>query len=345
MYRLIRPFLFQIDAEKAHQLTLRALHYLPHTCFSKPNNEVVSAMGLEFPHPIGLAAGLDKNGEHLDALAKLGFSFIEVGTVTPRPQVGNPKPRLFRIPTAGAIINRMGFNNHGVDALIANVQRATYRGILGINIGKNKETSLQQAADDYLYCLRKVYPHASYVTINISSPNTPDLRQLQLGEYFSNLINSLREEQLHLADVHQRYVPLVVKLSPDETDETLKKMADVIVSLGIEGIIATNTTSARDAVCDLPHGDEPGGLSGQPLALQSTHCLSVLKQVVGRDVTLIGVGGIDNPIRAIEKLQAGATLLQVYTGLIYQGPGLVNRLVDGIAHWHNRIPSPVEGAH
>ena len=331
MYPFIRPFLFQLDAEKAHHIALSTLHYLPQHWFAKPIGNAVRVMGLDFPHPVGLAAGMDKNGEHLEALAKLGFSFIEVGTVTPRPQVGNPKPRLFRIPTAGAIINRMGFNNHGVDVLVANVQKAQYQGVLGINIGKNKETPLQNAVDDYLYCLRKVYLHASYVTINISSPNTPDLRQLQLGDYFRHLINSLREEQLHLADLHQHYVPLVVKLSPDETDETLKKMAEVIVSLGIEGIIATNTTCARDAVNDLPYGDESGGLSGQPLVSQSIHCLRVLKQVVGTDVALIGVGGIDNPAVACEKLQAGASLLQIYTGLIYQGPGLVKTVVDGIS--------------
>ncbi len=331
MYQLIRPLLFRLDPEVAHHVGLSALHYLPGCCFDKPKNSSVSAMGLEFPHPIGLAAGLDKNGEHLDVLAKLGFSFIELGTVTPRPQVGNPKPRLFRIPKAHALINRMGFNNHGVDVLLANVKKAQYRGILGINIGKNKETPLEKAVDDYLYCLRKVYLHASYVTVNISSPNTPDLRELQQIYYFKHLINELREEQLQLADVHQRYVPIVVKISPDESDETLKKMADVIVSLGLDGMIATNTTCARDAVHALPYGDEPGGLSGQPLVRQSTHCLQVLKQVVGDDVVLIGVGGIDNLDVANEKLQAGASLLQVYTGLIYQGPGLVKTLVKGLS--------------
>lgn len=328
MYQLLRPFLFSLDAEKAHRLTLSALHYLPHFCFAKPKGEAIHAMGIEFPHAVGLAAGLDKNGEHLDALAKLGFSFIELGTVTPRPQEGNPKPRLFRIPAAQAIINRMGFNNHGVDALVANVKKSHYQGILGINIGKNKDTPLEKAVDDYLYCLRKVYLHASYVTINVSSPNTPDLRQLQQGEYFRNLINELREEQLQLADQHQNYVPLVVKLSPDETDETLKQIADVIVSLGVDGIIATNTTCSRDAVSALQYGNEVGGLSGRPVASLSTHCLKVLKQVVGDDATLIGVGGIDSPAAANEKLEAGASLLQVYTGLIYQGPGIVSNIAS-----------------
>lgn len=330
MYRFVRPFLFHLDAEKAHGAVLSMLRYFPDFCFKKPQQKPVQAMGLEFAHPIGLAAGLDKNGDYLDALAKLGFSFIELGTVTPRPQVGNPKPRLFRLPAARGIINRMGFNNAGVDVLVDNVRKAKYQGILGINIGKNKETTLEHAVEDYLYCLRKVYLHASYVTINISSPNTPDLRQLQIGDYFKDLINTLREEQLQLAELYQRYVPLVVKLSPDETDETLKKMADVMVSLGIDGIIATNTTCAREVVQQLPFGQEQGGLSGQPLGEQSTHCIRILKEIVGDEMTLIGVGGIDSPMAAHKKLDAGATLLQIYTGLIYQGPGLIKTLVEKI---------------
>lgn len=331
IYRWIRPILFQFNAETAHNIALKSLHYLPRRCFIQPNGNAVQALGLSFAHPIGIAAGLDKNGEHIDALAKLGFSFIEVGTVTPRPQPGNPKPRLFRIPMAHAIINRMGFNNQGVDALVLNVTKANYQGILGINIGKNKDTSLERAVDDYIHCLQKVYVHASYVTINISSPNTKDLRDLQQVHYFRKLMNSLREEQLQLAEGYQHYVPLVVKLSPDESDETLKQMADVIVSLGIDGIIATNTTCARGSLNHLPYGNEAGGLSGRPLAPFSTHALSVLKRIVGDEVTLIGAGGVDSPTAAIEKLDAGATLLQVYTGLIYQGPGLVNQLVNEIA--------------
>jgi len=330
MYEHVRSFLFKLDAEKAHSLALSTLHYLPKGLFTVPESKPVSAMGFEFSHPLGLAAGLDKNAEHLNALAKLGFSHIEVGTVTPRPQGGNPKPRLFRLSMSEAIINRMGFNNHGVDTLVANVQKANYPGILGINIGKNKDTDLSRAVDDYLHCLRKVYLHASYITINISSPNTPDLRQLQQGEYFKNLINELREEQLQLADVHQRYVPLVVKISPDEPDETLKKIADIIVSLGIDGLIATNTTCSREGVEQEPFGKELGGLSGEPLAARSTECLRVLKSVVGDDAILIGVGGIDSAWVANEKLNAGATLLQLYTGLIYQGPGLVAKVVNGL---------------
>ena len=330
MYQLIRPLLFSLDAELAHRTVLSALRYAPKRCFPTIQTRTVYAMGLEFSHPVGLAAGFDKNAAYLDVLQKLGFSFIEVGTVTPRPQMGNPKPRLFRLPAAHAIINRMGFNNQGVDTLVANIQRSEYRGILGINIGKNKDTPLDKAAEDYLYCLGQVYAHASYITINISSPNTPHLRELQQGDYFKDLINALREEQLHLADEHNRYVPMLVKLSPDETDETLKTMADVVVSLGLDGIIATNTTCSRDDVRTLPHGLEVGGLSGRPLALKSTHCLRVLKEVVGDDLILIAAGGIDSPAIANEKLQAGASLLQIYTGLIYEGPGLVKRLVDGI---------------
>ncbi len=326
MYSLIRPFLFSLDAERAHDLTLSALHWLPKSCFKQPQGREVLAMGLKFPHPIGLAAGLDKNGEHIDALSKIGFSFIEVGTVTPQPQRGNPKPRLFRLPEAAAIINRMGFNNQGVDALVANVTRANYRGILGINIGKNKDTPLTKAADDYLYCLHKVYQHASYVTINISSPNTPDLRLLQQQHYFRALLSELTEAQQRLADSQQRFVPLVIKLSPDESDETLKELAEIIVAMGVAGIIATNTTLSREGVASLPHGAEQGGLSGRPLANRATQCLRILKEVVGDEVTLIGVGGIDNMNTAQEKLAAGASLLQIYTGLIFQGPKLVSEL-------------------
>lgn len=327
MYRLIRPLLFKLDAEQAHALTLKALHWLPEGLFPCPPGKAVEALGLTFPHAIGLAAGLDKNAEHLDALAKLGFSFIEVGTVTPKPQEGNPRPRLFRLPQAQAIINRMGFNNQGVDAMIANIKAARYKGLLGINIGKNKETPLRQAAEDYLYCLKKVYPYASYITINISSPNTPDLRQLQQGDFFMHLLTQLTQEQQNLADNHQRLVPLVVKLSPDEPDEALKVMAEAVLQKGIAGIIATNTTCSREQVTNLAHGHESGGLSGAPLASRSTECLRVLKQVVGDAVSLIGVGGIDQVDIAKEKLQAGASLLQVYSGLIYQGPALVSSLV------------------
>lgn len=330
IYPLIRPLLFKLDSERAHHIALSALRLIPNLCFSKPNysGQPIKALGLEFPHPIGLSAGFDKNGEYLNALAKLGFSFIELGTVTKRPQFGNPRPRLFRLPKAQALINRMGFNNKGVEQLVKNVSQANYHGILGINIGKNKDTSLDHAVDDYLFCLQRVYGHASYVAINISSPNTPDLRQLQQRDYFEALMHQLREEQLHLADRYQRYVPLVIKLSPDEPEEALKRMASTIIDLGLDGIIATNTTSNHEAVSHLPYGKEEGGVSGEPLFSRSTDCLRILKSVVGDDLTLIGVGGINSPKTAQQKLNAGATLLQVYTGLIYKGPGLVKRLVE-----------------
>ena len=330
LYSIVRPLLFCMNAERAHSFSLSALHFIPQTCFKTVKSNQVLAMGIQFPHAVGLAAGLDKNGEHLDALAKVGFSFIELGTVTPRPQDGNPKPRLFRIPQAQAIINRMGFNNQGVDALVTHVGKAHYQGILGINIGKNKDTPLERAAEDYLYCLDKVYEHATYITINISSPNTPDLRQLQQKAYFADLLSHLQQAQKRLADKFQRHVPLVVKISPDEDMETLKQMTEVILSHGIEGIIATNTTCSRDGVANLPYAQEAGGLSGQPLQGRSLQCLRLLKEYVGNAVTLIGVGGINSSESAQAKLDAGASLVQVYSGLVYQGPGLVHELVAGL---------------
>jgi dihydroorotate dehydrogenase len=330
MYSLLRPLLFCLSPEQAHTYTLAALHYLPEACFKKPKPKPVKALGLEFAHPLGLAAGLDKNGNHLDALAKLGFAFIELGTVTPKAQPGNPKPRLFRLPKEQAIINRMGFNNLGVDVLVANVQKAHYKGPLGINIGKNKDTPLSKAVDDYLFCLNKVYEHASYITINISSPNTPDLRQLQQADYLTDLLTQLRAQQMRLEQKHKRHIPLVVKVSPDESDETLKNMADLILSLGIEGIIATNTTASRAMLPETQLSKEQGGLSGRPLAALSTRCLNVLKSCVGDAVCLIGVGGIDSSQSAQDKWDAGANLLQVYSGLVYQGPNLVNHVVDGL---------------
>lgn len=326
LYSLIRPLLFRLDAEKAHHLTLKTLSYLPQCVFAKPLTNAHDALGLTFSHRVGLAAGLDKNAEYLDALSRLGFAFIEVGTITPKPQFGNPKPRLFRIPKAHAIINRMGFNNHGVNVLVANIQRSSYKGILGINIGKNKSTPLSQAVDDYLFCLNKVYQYASYISINLSSPNTPDLRQLQSAEYFEPLIRRLNEQRHRLADIHQKKVPLVIKVSPDEQDDALKMMGDTIARNGIEGIIATNTTCDHQVVQSFEHGTEEGGVSGQPLRLRSTECLRLLKSVVGEDVTLIGVGGIDSVKAAQEKINAGADLIQIYSGLIYQGPSLVKHL-------------------
>lgn len=330
MYSLIRPFLFSLETERAHRLSLSALHYLPKCCFKMPNINEVEALGLRFSHPVGLAAGLDKNAEHVDALSKLGFSFIEVGTVTPRPQAGNSKPRLFRLPEAKALINRMGFNNLGVDNLVANLARVHYRGIIGINIGKNKDTPLNRAIEDYRYCLKKAYQQADYITINLSSPNTPGLRKLQQEAFLPTLLGQLCEEQKRLAEKTQRWVPLAVKLSPDESDETLKRMAQCIVEQGIAGIIATNTTCSREGVTDLAFWQEEGGLSGKPLRARSTRCLQIIKTIVGEEVSLIGVGGIDSPQSAQEKIAAGASLLQIYSGLIYQGPGLVTRLANNL---------------
>lgn len=330
MYSLLRPLLFKLEPELSHHLALSALTYTPQWCFPQVSQAKVSVMGLDFPHPVGLAAGLDKNGVYLDALAKIGFSFIEIGTVTPRPQGGNPKPRLFRLPEAEAIINRMGFNNQGVDALVEQVKRSHYKGILGINIGKNKETSLNAAVEDYVYCLRRVYEYASYITINISSPNTPELRQLQQGDYFVSLLSGIQKEHARLSDQYQHQVPIVIKVSPDEEDEVLKGMIEVMLNHGVSGVIASNTTCSRELVESLPYGREAGGLSGKPLAALSTRCLRILKQYSGNALTLIGVGGIDDSESAQEKLDAGASLVQVYTGLIYQGPGLVHKIVTGL---------------
>lgn len=326
MYSLIRPWLFKIEAEKAHSVALSLLNYAPRFCFSKPANNPVQALGLTFPHPVGLAAGLDKNGEYLDALEKLGFSFIEVGTVTPKPQAGNPKPRLFRASDVQAIVNRMGFNNLGVAALIANIKKSRYKGILGVNIGKNKDTPLSKAADDYLICMQAVYQYASYITINISSPNTPDLRKLQQGQFFSQLLSQLQTEQIKLSDLHQRHVPLVIKISPDERPDTLREMVDCMLTYGVEGIIATNTTSESKFFSELPPIMHQGGLSGKPLRTLSTTCLRSLKELVGNDIALIGVGGIDNLVSAQEKIDAGASIVQIYTGLIYQGPELISEI-------------------
>jgi dihydroorotate dehydrogenase len=330
MYSLLRPWLFRIDAEKVHGVVLSTLNWVPKGYFPKPAINKVNAMGIEFLHPVGLAAGLDKNGEYLDALAKLGFSFIELGTVTPKPQLGNPKPRLFRVPEQQAIVNRMGFNNHGVDVLVNNIKKAQFQGILGINIGKNKDTPLDFAVDDYLICMRAVYRYASYITINISSPNTPDLRQLQKGHYFSTLLSQLHTEQKRLTDNHSRHVPLVVKISPDENEETLKEMTESMLVHGIDGIIATNTTSQPEYFAHLPPMMKQGGLSGKPLSSLSSSCLRLLKQYVGNDISLIGVGGINDLASAQEKIDAGASLVQVYSGLIYQGPELVSTLATGL---------------
>lgn len=330
MYSIIRPCLFKMDAEKAHRMALSVLKYVPKNCFPQPAKNPIKILGMNFDHPVGLAAGLDKNGDYLNALAKLGFSFIEVGTVTPKPQSGNPLPRLFRLPEQRAIINRMGFNNHGVEILVSNIKQSHYRGILGINIGKNRDTALNNAIDDYLFCMRAVYSYASYITINISSPNTPDLRQLQKGVYFSSLLEGLQREQRKLSDVHQRHVPFVIKISPDEEEETLKEMTEAMLHYGIEGIIATNTTSRKEYFTDLSKVMKQGGLSGEPLCHLSTKCLRLLKSYVGKEIALIAVGGVHDLASAQEKIDAGASLIQLYTGLIYEGPNLITSLAKNL---------------
>lgn len=335
MYTLLRPLLFSLDAESAHHLTLESLQIAARTgvlrpCLSRVNPMPCRVMGIEFPNPVGLAAGLDKNGDYIDALAALGFGFLEIGTITPRPQPGNPRPRMFRLPEARAVINRMGFNNNGVDVLLANVKRANYRGVLGINIGKNFDTPIERAADDYLICLRKVYTSATYITVNISSPNTKNLRQLQQSDELGQLLGALKQEREHLAQQHGRRVPLALKIAPDLDDSQINVIADLLVSHGIDAVIATNTTLARDAVAQLPHGNEAGGLSGAPLTVQAQAVTAKLAAQLKGAVPVIGVGGIMNGSDAAQRIAAGASLIQLYTGLVYSGPELVGDCVDAI---------------
>lgn len=328
MYPLIKPILFHLDPECAHSLAMKALGLMPAFCFKAKSAHAVSALGLEFAHPLGLAAGFDKNGRYLKQLEKLGFSFIEVGTVTPLAQPGNPKPRLFRFPQEEALLNRMGFNNEGVDALIENIKSSDYQGVLGINIGKNKATALNRAVEDYLYCYQKVYPYANYVTLNISSPNTPELRLLQQEGYLSTLLTALTEAQAKWAAYYQRFVPLVVKISPDESDEALKRIASLCLEKKISGLIATNTTCDYSGVKALEGKKDEGGVSGRPLFEKSTHCLRLLKAELGESISLIAVGGIDSLATARAKIEAGASLVQIYTGFIYKGPALIRQLVE-----------------
>jgi dihydroorotate dehydrogenase len=332
-YCLIRPLLFALDAETAHQKTLaglKQLHSLGLLPTTKTVGRSVQAMGLTFPNPVGLAAGLDKNGECIEVWHKLGFGFVEVGTVTPRPQPGNPKPRMFRLPEKQAIINRLGFNNHGVDALLRNVTAARFPGILGINIGKNFDTPIERAADDYLACLDKVYAHASYVTVNISSPNTANLRQLQGESELDALLGALKSRQTSLADQHGRYVPLALKIAPDLDDAQIANIADALRRHRIDGVIATNTTIGREGVQNLPHAQETGGLSGAPVFEKSTDVVRKLATALANELPIIGVGGITDAARAEAKISAGATLIQVYTGMIYRGPELVSECIAAL---------------
>ncbi|MCA1926624.1 MAG: quinone-dependent dihydroorotate dehydrogenase [Thiobacillus sp.] len=334
-YPLLRPALFSLEPEDAHRLTLAGLDLayrigllgLPPRSAGRP----VRVMGLDFPNAVGLAAGLDKDGAHIRALAALGFGFVEIGTVTPRPQAGNPQPRLFRLPRAQAIINRMGFNNLGVDTLVRNVAASGFTGVLGINIGKNKDTPNEQAADDYLACLDKVYAHASYVTVNISSPNTQNLRELQKDEALDALLSAIKLRQGELAQRHGKYVPIALKIAPDLDDTQIAAIAALLMMHRMDAVIATNTTLAREAVAGLPHADETGGLSGAPVRAASTRAIRALAHHLGNEMPIIGVGGILSGADAQEKIAAGASLVQLYSGLIYRGPALVHECVAAVA--------------
>lgn len=329
LYHLARPLLFALDPETAHEFTLSTLHNLGGWMPGCPRVEgkPVDVMGIRFPSRVGLAAGLDKNGEAIDGLASFGFGFIEIGTVTPRPQPGNPKPRMFRIPEKQAIINRMGFNNHGVDNLIARVKEAKFKGVLGINIGKNFDTPIEKAADDYLVCLDKVYAHASYVTVNISSPNTKNLRQLQGESELDDLLGRLKARQQQLADQHGKYVPMTLKIAPDLDDAQLTNIADALKRHRIDAVIATNTTVGREGVENLRHANEAGGLSGAPVREKSTRVIRELATRLAGELPIIGVGGIMEAAHAAEKIAAGASLVQLYTGFIYGGPALVRHCI------------------
>lgn len=334
-YPAIRPLLFALDAEHAHELTLKLVAFGDALGLPLRQNSLgtpISVMGLTFPNKIGLAAGLDKNATAVDGLARLGFGFLEVGTVTPRPQPGNPKPRMFRLPQQQAIINRMGFNNGGVDGLLANLARSQYKGVLGINIGKNFDTPIEKAADDYLICLDKVYDRASYVTINISSPNTKNLRQLQGESELDTLLGALKQRQTELAQKHGRYVPLTLKIAPDLDAAQITNIADALRRHHIDGVIATNTTLGREGVEASPLAAEAGGLSGAPLFEKSTAVVRALAAALAGELPIIAAGGITRGEQAQAKIDAGATLVQIYSGLIYRGPDLVRECVAATSH-------------
>ncbi|MDQ1922600.1 quinone-dependent dihydroorotate dehydrogenase [Massilia pseudoviolaceinigra] len=338
LYALGRPLLFALKPETAHNVTLPALRSAAAIgltgLMKKPAPDPRTVMGITFPNPVGLAAGLDKDGAYIDGLSALGFGFIEVGTVTPKPQPGNPKPRMFRIPAKRAVINRMGFNNGGVDAFVANVQASKFyqdkRGVLGLNIGKNASTPIENAVDDYLHCLEKVYPYASYVTVNISSPNTANLRQLQGASELDALLMRLKDAQLRLADQHKRYVPLALKIAPDVDGDQIKDIAAALLRHKIDGVIATNTTLSHRLVDRMRHGQETGGVSGEPVYDLSNIVIRALRQELGDALPIIGVGGIMRGADAKEKINLGASLVQLYTGLIYQGPGLIRECAQAL---------------
>jgi dihydroorotate dehydrogenase len=338
-YALARPFLFGLDTEAAHELTLQALAWVQHTplvcAVAQPRvADPFTLAGIAFPNRVGLAAGLDKNGRCIDGLGAMGFGFIEVGTVTPKPQPGNPRPRMFRLPQAHAMINRLGFNNDGLAAFIANVKRARFRaggGVLGLNIGKNASTPIERAVDDYLICVEGVYPHADYVTVNISSPNTTNLRALQSDAALDALLSAIHERDEQLAREHGRRVPIFVKIAPDLDEAQIEVVAATLKKSGASGVVATNTTVTRDAVAQLPHGNESGGLSGAPVFEASNRVIQQLRAALGSAFPIIGVGGVMSGDTAAAKLAAGADLVQVYTGLIYRGPALVTEVARALA--------------
>jgi dihydroorotate dehydrogenase len=335
VYALAKPFLFCLDAERAHDLGLAALE----TAYRTGLNSLLSAkpaplptrvFGIDFPNPVGLAAGLDKNGAHIDALAALGFGFIEIGTTTPRAQSGNPKPRMWRLPEHEAVINRLGFNNDGVDALVRNAERAKFSGVLGINIGKNKDTPNERAIDDYLFCLERVYARATYITVNISSPNTQGLRDLQEEETLKRFVGTLREAQERLASQHNVRKPVLLKIAPDLSDAELDGIADVLLGSAIDGVICTNTTIDRNLIEGAQHAEESGGLSGKPLFEKATSVLRKMVDRIGRKIPVVGVGGILSGADAAAKVDAGASLVQFYTGMVYRGPNLIEECVESI---------------
>jgi dihydroorotate dehydrogenase len=336
-YTRLRPLLFRLDPENAHQYTLFGLNIAHRTglarlFFPKQKKTVPkTVMGIQFKNPIGLAAGFDKNGDCIDGLFDLGFGFVEVGTVTPRPQSGNPRPRLFRIPEAHALINRMGFNNYGVDYLVHRLKEKSFAGPVGINIGKNAHTPIELAHNDYIECLKKVYPYADYVAINISSPNTPGLRSLQETDNLTNLLSLLKKTQGMLSETCHKYVPLAVKLSPDLADITIDEIGDILKHFKIDGVIATNTSTGREGVAHMPFGVEKGGLSGNPVKKKALHVLKCLVPKLGREIPLIGAGGIMSAESAKERIENGAELVQLYTGLIYQGPKLIHEIIDTLS--------------
>lgn len=335
LYPLARSLMFRMDPERSHDMALTGMNLaatlgMPKLLGAEVLQSPVEVMGIRFPNPVGLAAGLDKNGIAVDGLAAMGFGFVEVGTVTPRPQAGNDRPRLFRLPDNSAIINRMGFNNHGVDQLLSNLEKSRYNGVLGINIGKNKDTPNDKATDDYLLCMRKVYSRASYITLNVSSPNTPGLRSLQHGSHLNELLDALKTEQAKQARLHGRYVPVTVKIAPDMDAEELAGVAAALKSYEMDGVIATNTTLSREGVENDPQSAEAGGLSGAPVRNKSTQAIRTLAQELDGALPIIGVGGITEGFDAAEKIEAGASLVQIYTGFIYRGPQLVRDAVESI---------------